>query len=356
MNFAIIIAVLVLAALAWWLSGYDSQVTGENRRDDLIRRGVRCGATALLIAIGWINAYLMILMVVAIAVLWAGCVSELFARGFHVFVDSPDNREFDPKQATRELNRLATLTREGRNEEALALCHHLLDTPGVSAVTIETMLLHLYSEKYSDHQIAVTPEFAGVRALCEQRRFADAAKLLEQSLETNSRNLPAALLLMRIEAEDLQNPTRARSVLRKLIQTDLPPGFADYGNERINEWSRGASSATESSEGIESLLVHGAFPSASQAPIDAASASVDELLAAGHLASAIEILEKRIEAAPNDFESRLKLAEAQGVYCGNWLSAGKIIEKIAADRAFSPEQVKTAKAKFMAWKASRPVR
>lgn len=344
---------IAAAALAWWLSGYDSQVIGENKRDDLIRRGVRCGATAILVAIGLLNAYLMIFMIVAIAVLWAGCVGELFARGFHVFVDSPDNREYDPKQSARELNRLSTLVREGRNEEAIALCRHLLDMPGVSAMTIDTMLLHLYREKYSDDRITAMTEFTDIRVLREQRRFADAAKLLEQSLQKDSANLPASLLLMQIYAKDLQNPPGARTVLYRLSQTGLPPGFADYANERINEWSRGASEASKSTEGIESLLAKRANPAVSLTPIDASSASLDELLAAGHLATVIEILEGRIQAAPNDFESRLKLAEAQGVYCGNWLSAGKIVEKIATSRVFSPEQVRTAKTKLAAWKTSR---
>ena len=114
-----LIIIAAIAALAWWLSGYDSLVTGENLRADLIRRGLRCGGTLLILAFGSINPGLMIFMFVAIAILWASCLSELFARAFQVFVDHPDNREFDPILPTRELNRLAALVRDGLNEEAM---------------------------------------------------------------------------------------------------------------------------------------------------------------------------------------------------------------------------------------------
>ena len=44
------LAVLAFAGLAfWWLSGYDAKVTGGNKRQDYIRRAVRCGITLLLV-------------------------------------------------------------------------------------------------------------------------------------------------------------------------------------------------------------------------------------------------------------------------------------------------------------------
>ena len=43
------IGVLLLVTLiAWWLSWYDPMVMGVNDRNDLIRRGLRCGVTLLL--------------------------------------------------------------------------------------------------------------------------------------------------------------------------------------------------------------------------------------------------------------------------------------------------------------------
>jgi hypothetical protein len=44
------IIVLAFAALAsWWLSGYDTRLTGENVTEDRIRRSIRCGITLLLV-------------------------------------------------------------------------------------------------------------------------------------------------------------------------------------------------------------------------------------------------------------------------------------------------------------------
>ena len=50
--FFILSNLIVLAfatSVSWWLSGYDSRVTGENETQDRLRRGIRCGVTLLLV-------------------------------------------------------------------------------------------------------------------------------------------------------------------------------------------------------------------------------------------------------------------------------------------------------------------
>jgi len=46
-----------------------------------------------------------------IGVIWASCVSELFARGFQRLVDPQDTRQFDPRQTAQDLDKLAMLVR-----------------------------------------------------------------------------------------------------------------------------------------------------------------------------------------------------------------------------------------------------
>src|SRR5262245_19066560 len=98
------------SALSWWLSGYDTAVTGENHRKDLKRRVIRCGVTLVLMVVGLslalgsnrFGGFVFIAIIVPVAILWTGCVSEAFARAFHRLIDSSDSREFDPNELTRE--------------------------------------------------------------------------------------------------------------------------------------------------------------------------------------------------------------------------------------------------------------
>jgi tetratricopeptide (TPR) repeat protein len=345
-----LIIIAAAAALAWWLSGYDSLVTGENIRADLSRRGLRCGGTLLLLAIGSVNPAFMIFMFVAIAVLWASCLSEIFARAFHVFVDQPDNREFDPKQATRELSQLAALVRAGRHEEAIELGRRLVGVTGVSAAAMETMLFDLYREKFADHRLVRIASLAEALRLRGERRFDEAIARLESLRRKDPGNLGATLLMMRIYAQDLSRLDEAFALARSLErESPAPPAFADYARHCIGEWSGAPPRRIKSADSVESLLVE-QRPAAPAVPVDVSVASVDELLASGHLATAIEILEGRIRAQPDDFDSWLKLAEAHGVYCGNRGRAVKIVAKISNNSAFTHDQVQLAKARLDEWR------
>jgi cytochrome c-type biogenesis protein CcmH/NrfG len=344
------IIIAAAAALAWCLSGYDSLVTGENIRADLIRRGLRCGGTLLLLIIGSINPGFMIFMFVAIAVLWASCLSEIFARAFHVFVDQPDNREFDPKEATRGLSQLAALVRDGRHEEAIGLGRRLVGVTGVSAAAMETMLFDLYHEKFGDHRIARIASLADALRLRSERRFDEAIARLESLRRKDPGNLGATLLMMRIYTQDLSRLDEAFALAHSLErEPQAPPAFADYARHCIGEWSGALPRRQKSTEGVESLFVE-QCPAAPAAPVDVNVASIDELLASGHLATAIEILEGRIRAQPDDFDSWLKLAEAHGAYCCNRGRAAKIVAKISRNSAFTHEQVQLAKAKLDEWR------
>jgi hypothetical protein len=84
------------SALCWWLSGYDTMVTGEDWAADFRRRAMRCGVTPLLISTCLISPWIFIAATVLIGVIWAGCISELFARGLYTLMerqikDQPEN-------------------------------------------------------------------------------------------------------------------------------------------------------------------------------------------------------------------------------------------------------------------------
>jgi hypothetical protein len=89
------LAVMVLATIFfWWLSGFDSRLTGEDELADFFRRGLRCAVSLALVEISFVYLWQyatrrdpaagVIYLVVAmpLVVIWCGCLSQL---GAHVF-------------------------------------------------------------------------------------------------------------------------------------------------------------------------------------------------------------------------------------------------------------------------------
>ena len=144
------------------------------------------------------------------------------------------------------------------------------------------------------------------------------------------------MMLIRLYAEDLRLPDRAEAVLESLArQPHVPSAPVEYARRSITEWSRGKPE-----------------PEA----VDPQPESIDELLARGYLGTAIEILERKIEERPGDFDLRMKLAEVCGRHCGDVERARKIVRNIEAQPGFSPEQVQSARAKLEEWQKGRPHR
>src|SRR5262252_123818 len=114
--------ITIVAALTWWLSGYDTRVTGENEKQDLIRRGIRCGISLILLTFAAFNRFSVVPVALAMALIWFGCIGEFGWRVLHHFLDPEDKRPFDPKEAERNMDHLANLIQQGKNSEALHLC------------------------------------------------------------------------------------------------------------------------------------------------------------------------------------------------------------------------------------------
>ncbi len=356
--FPIILA--VTAVVAWWLSGYDTRVTGENQAADLKRRAVRCGVTLLVVALGvgaaWgggrFGGFVFLATVVPLALIWAGCVGEMFARGFYHLIDSPDPTEFDPKKLSGELDALAVLVKQGRNEEAIGLCTELLKSGEASGLAMEAMLFRLYDELFDNERILRSPSLAEAQRWCEQGNGVGAEPQLKELLKREPGNLPAAIMLMRIYARNFRRPDKACTLLTTFEDRfGVLPGFMGYARRRIDGWLSVVPLQKKSAEGVESLLVEKAQRKAPEEPVLPPEASVAELLSAGRLGTAIEILESKLERQPQDFNSWLQLAEAHACYCGSLERAAKILARLETNPAFSPEQIRQAKAKLQEWRA-----
>jgi hypothetical protein len=360
----VLIAILIFAAVFFWcLSGYDTKVTGQNRTEDLMRRGIRSGITLVVFGFaadqflkgGVIEGFIAVLFVLPLAPFWIGCLSELAARGVGTLVDSEDNRKVDLHEVPRQLNQLSEFVRIGRTREAIALSRQLLQSSQVSTAAIETMLFRLYQDTLNERVINAAPHLAEFRQLREQKQFDVAAIRLTAHLKVQADDYSAAFLLMQVYAQDLRQPSRATGLLQSLARDPvMPPCFVEYARHRIQEWIGAIPPKAQTTENVESLLVGArSQPKPSTVP-QKKPASVDEMLAAGQLASAIEILENKTQGQPDDFDSWMKLAEAYGVYCADLSRAGKIVDRIALTPNFSAEQIQTAKAKLKEWRVKQP--
>jgi hypothetical protein len=326
-------ALVLIGLVFWWLSRYDAQLTHENQKADLIRRGIRCGVTLLLLEIIFWLPPTVIFLSVVLAVIWAGCLAELASHNFRRLIDPEDKREYDPARNLRELDAVASLIRVGKKTEAIQLCNVLKAGGDVDPVALELTLTHLGAPPPAAKKINPLNAASQLR---RQGKFPEAASLLNSLLAENPANVDAALMLVRIYAQDLHRPDMARAALRELEkQPQVPSSHIEFARRSIDEWNRG------------------------KPQLDAADAqpeSIDELLTQGYLGTALEILEQKIKDQPGDFDLRLKFAEVYGQHCGDVDRAGKIVREIEAHPGFSPEQIQRARAKLEAWRKARPRR
>jgi tetratricopeptide (TPR) repeat protein len=332
------LVVLALVVLAfWWLSGYDAKVTGGNTRQDLIRRAARCGITLLLagflLALHGGLPVMPILLVIGgmLVLVWVGCITELFARSFHHLVDTADEQEFDPNKGLRDLDRIASLVNSGRWEEAVQLSQKLRESGEVSVLVLETRLEHLGIKLESVQKPKPLTEAHHRRM---QGRFSEAESILKPLLAEDPRNVDAAMMLMRIYAQDLRQPHQAKKILQALEkQPHVSPAHLEFARRSIAEWSQGKPK-----------------PEKVVAPPE----SLDELLAQGYFGTAIEILEQKIEDQPRDLDLRLKLAEVYSQHCGDAHRAEKIVREIETSPGFTPEQMQNARTKLGEWRKAGP--
>ena len=328
------LAVLALVGLTfWWLSGYDAKVTGGDKRQDFTRRAARCGITLLLVAIllglpGVFSVMPLLLLIGGmLALTWAGCLAELFARWFHHLIDPADEQEFDPNKGLRDLDMIASLIQNGRREEAVQLSQKLRESGEVSVLVLETRLEHLGIKQESVQKPKPLTEAYHLRM---QGRFQEAESILTPLLAEDPRNVDAAMMLMRIYAQDMRQPLQATKILQALEkQPHVPPTHVEFARRSIAEWSQGKPR-----------------PEKVAAPPE----SIDELLAQGYLGTVIEILEQKIEEQPRDFDLRIKLAEVYSQHCCDVDRAGKIVRQIETNPGFTPEQIQNARTKLGEWR------
>lgn len=335
MTPANIIALAPIAVIGWWVSGFDSRLKAESRLRDFISRAIRCGLTLVLLAAffalpGALDTYAETMAIIAtLTLLWCRCLAEVCARGLHLFIDPEDKRAFDPDKNTRDLNMIAHLIKTGQRRKAIQLCEQLKDSGDSSVFAAETLLEHLGVRRNSLPKLKPLTEAYLLRS---RGQFKAAKSVLNSVLAKNPSDTGAALMLMQLYAQDLRRPGKAAKVLRNLKkQPGIPPEQIEQAEHSLQEW-----------EHPKLKLTVVAPPKSFD--------EVDELLGSGRLGTAIETLEEKTNAQPENFGLWIKLAEVHSVYCGNLNRADAIIRQIENNPGFSAEQIQTARTRLHEWR------
>jgi hypothetical protein len=332
-----------IAGIVWWLTGNDKNISGESMRDQYLARALRCLSIMLIVTVLLWSAEgdnrfggIAVLEVLAfiLALLLRSSVSEFFAHGFFRFLDPAlhDSRELDLKRTQRHQDAIAHLIHNGHTEQAIKLCEELKESGELDRASLEATLEFLGVKQ--ERPAALRPVTAAARLRAEGK-FAEAEQQLMALLAKNPADADAAMLLMRLYAENLSQPGKAAAVLRALEkQPHVAAAHIEFARRSIDGWSRGRPEKT--------------------GPVrPPASESVEELLAQGFFGSAIELLEQKISAQPGSFDLRLQLAEIQAVHCHNFPRAEKIIRQLEADPQLTPAQTATARARLKEWRETR---
>ena len=333
-----IAALIVVGAFTWWLTGFDKTASGESKRGHHLTRALRVVAVVFLfwtmLSAGNLGPGAVPVLIIAplgMALVMRSCISEIFTHGFLTFIDPSlhDKREFDPKKTQRYQDAIARLIHTGKREEAIKLCEELKKSGEVPLTTVEDTLEFLGVNQNRGKLVSPLQVASRLRAGGD---FAGAEKLLKSLLAKNPADDGAAVMLMRLYAQNLKQPEEAHKVLQALEQQPhVSTAHVEFARRSIDEWCNPQSEAPVSEE-------------------TAAPEPVDDLLMQGNLGTAVRILEAQVKQHPDDFELQLKLAETYAVHCNNFMKAEKLVRTLELKSGFSPEQMSRAWKKVEVWR------
>ena len=274
---------------------------------------------------------LLLIVPVGIALLLRSSVAEVLTQGILRLIEpgAHDHRPVDPHAAQRHRDAIAYLIHHGKTDAAIKLCEELKRDGELDAATLEHTLEFLGVKQNRSAVERPVNQAARLRA---EGKLTEAEALLKKLLAQNSADAGAAMLLLRLYAEDFRQPDRAWELWHRLKQqAAIPATHLEFARRSINEWSAPAKLKVAS-------------------VAEANSGSVDDLLAQGFLGSAIELLEAHIREQPTDLVLRLKLAEIHVRRCSNLPRAEKLIRQLASEKIFSAEQLAASQAQLKEWR------
>ena len=339
----VILINLLVGGLSWWLSGFDRRLRKDGTRWDAIHRLILCGATLLYLELGiwcvwrWVeyqDAVTLFLYSLAFSIvmipLWLGCLTDAGAHLFVFLTDPVSSAPLDLEKNQRDLDRLADLIHEKRNQEALTLCRQLEENHEISDQTAQEIRARLGVEQKPVEEI--NSLFKALQ-LQKAGKWIEAETMLQQLLQANPRDLDVAFGLMRLYLRDLKKPDQARVVLDRLAQQPhISRDHIAHARNSFDEWSR-------------PLPVKSGPSETPTAPTE----SIATLIKQKRYGTATEVAEKQVLDRPDDLEGHLQLAELYALYGNNFAQAKKIIYRLRTNPAFSKQQFQMALEKLDGW-------
>jgi len=355
MPWKILINIGVLAVIAgatWFLTGLDKTSGGESKRGHHLTRALRCVAILFLAAFLLLlleqrnlspgDLPLIILCPIIMALILRSSVTELFTQGCLGLLDPAfrDQRPLDLHQTRRYQDTIAHLIHTGQQADAIKLCEQLKQSGELDRSILEHTLEFLgVKQSHPAH----TPPLVEAARLRAEGKFSAAERLLQSLLEKNRADEGAAIMLMRLYTQDLRQPERALDVLHALEKQPLVSrDHLDFARRSLDEWSRPHSEPAGPAGPADPDI---------PAPL-ALPPTVDNLIAQRSLGTAVELLEEQIQARPDDFSLRMKLAEVHAVHCKNLRRAENIIQQLRGTGSFTPQQAAWAQAQLKQWRAA----
>jgi thioredoxin-like negative regulator of GroEL len=333
---------IILAATAvatWFLTGLDKTTGGESKQDHHLTRAIRsvlvvflvwvliCGAHGQL---GSAGGSFIIFASIGIGLILRSSLSELFTHGFLGFLDPSlhDHREIDLNRAQRFQDTIARLIHTGKHDEAIRLCETLKHSGEIPLATLEHTLEYLGVKQNR----SLPKPLHEASQLRQAGDFTGAEQRLKAMLARNPCDEGAAIMLMRLYAEDLHQPELAHKVLLALEkQPHFPASHLEFARRSIEGWNR---------------------TKVSSAAVASQPATFDELIEQGSLGTAVELLEQQIKEKPGDFNLQLKLAEVYATRCKYTAKAEKIIRQIELSPAYNAAQIAQAREKLREWNSA----
>jgi hypothetical protein len=279
---------------------------------------------------------MLIIVPLCMALVLRSSLAEIFTSGFLGLLDPTlhDHRQLDPHATQRNQDAIARLIHTGKHDEAIKLCEELKKSGEVPLTTLENTLEFLGVKQ--DNPAAARPLLEASR-LRLAGDYEGAERLLKSLLQKKPADEGAALMLIRVYAQDLREPELAREVLEKFAQQPhASAAHIEFARRSLDEWAQPSPLTTDPPL---------------DPPIAMESHSIDELLAQGSLGTAVERLEAQIREEPGNLRLRLRLAEVYAINCENLVRAEKIIFQIIHTPGVPADITSYAQARLEEWRA-----
>lgn len=203
--------------------------------------------------------------------------------------------------------------------------------------------------------------------------YQEARTKLELLLHREPDNLAAGLMLMRIFAQDLQQPAKAEKLLKEFAaQRFTSEAYVEFAQRSIAQWQavppalsarkrswwarvthRDAEPQTSSTR----IKLQGLVMTESPVHLNVASTTggltIGDLLREGRIETALTEVERRIAAQPDEFDSWNDLLKILTQHAVNLKRARAVLDQVEQHPAFTAEQKKLAKELLRQGEAAR---